>query len=172
MNRRLAVFHDLTSGQANKGFQQAALWEVMLAALLLDCCDVLQPTWLPSSLCLTAAAPPSTVRSCRVVHRCGEEILKRELPPKHEVVLKLALTPTQQKVYARFIQVRPAGASQPPLCSHPAWQPGCWHSTALWLCAAWRCDVYALTAACQACEPAPMHRIELSGLLPFFAGHR
>jgi len=42
---------------------------------------------------------------CRVVHRCGEEILKRELPPKHEVVLKLALTPTQQKVYERYIQV-------------------------------------------------------------------
>ena len=42
---------------------------------------------------------------CRVVHRCGEEILKGELPPKHEVVLKLALTPTQQKVYERYLQV-------------------------------------------------------------------
>lgn len=116
MNKRLAVFHDLTSGQANKGFQQAAFWELMLAALL-DCCDALRPTCLPSRLCFTAVTPPAIVRSCRVVHRCGEEILKRELPPKHEVVLKLALTPTQQKVYERFIQVRPAGASQPPLRS-------------------------------------------------------
>lgn len=40
-----------------------------------------------------------------MVHRCGEEILKGELPPKHEVVLKLALTPTQQKVYERYLQV-------------------------------------------------------------------
>ncbi|EFN53209.1 hypothetical protein CHLNCDRAFT_137064 [Chlorella variabilis] len=40
----------------------------------------------------------------RMVHRRGEEILKEELPQKREVVLKLALSPSQHKVYRRFIE--------------------------------------------------------------------
>ena len=45
----------------------------------------------------------------RVVHRRGEEVLRGELPRKREVVLKLALTPTQQRVYERYIQVSAEG---------------------------------------------------------------
>jgi hypothetical protein len=40
-----------------------------------------------------------------VVHRCGEEILRAELPAKREAVLKLALTPAQDRVYRRYIEV-------------------------------------------------------------------
>lgn len=40
-----------------------------------------------------------------MVHRCGEGILKVDLPPKLEVVLKLSLTPTQDHVYRRYLQV-------------------------------------------------------------------
>jgi hypothetical protein len=42
---------------------------------------------------------------CSMVHRCGEGILKVDLPPKLEVVLKLSLTPTQDHVYRRYLQV-------------------------------------------------------------------
>ena len=39
-----------------------------------------------------------------MVHRRGEEILRAELPPKREVVLKLALTPTQARVYTSYVE--------------------------------------------------------------------
>jgi hypothetical protein len=40
-----------------------------------------------------------------MVHRRGEEILRAELPRKRELVLKLALTPAQEEVYRRYLQV-------------------------------------------------------------------
>lgn len=49
--------------------------------------------------------PPTPDTPSRIVHRCGEEILRQELPAKREVVVKLALTPTQHAVYQRYITV-------------------------------------------------------------------
>lgn len=49
--------------------------------------------------------PHNALTWCSVVHRCGEEILRRELPAKREAVLKLALTPTQHRVYERYVKV-------------------------------------------------------------------
>ncbi len=62
----------------------------------------------------TCTRPRHTTSPPRIVHRCGEEILRKELPAKREVVVKLALTPTQHAVYQRYITVggmaRAAGA--------------------------------------------------------------
>lgn len=57
------------------------------------------------STCLTHCIFPFACACCRVVHRCGEEILRAELPAKREAVLKLALTPAQDSVYKRYIEV-------------------------------------------------------------------
>ena len=64
---------------------------------------------------LCIPTPPATRTACHaarsVVHRCGEEILRGELPAKHEVVLKLALSPTQHRVYERYVRVGLLGCS-------------------------------------------------------------
>lgn len=65
------------------------------------------PSFLYQSLLVGCSPRPACIHTHprSMVHRCGEEILRKELPPKREVVMKLALTPSQHRVYARYVQV-------------------------------------------------------------------
>lgn len=65
----------------------------------------------------------------RVVHRKGEELLRGELPPKQEHIIKLQLSYVQQSVYQAYLEVRggeggrgePIGASVSSLESLSNW---------------------------------------------------
>lgn len=51
-----------------------------------------------------------------MVHRCGEDILRKDLPTKREAVVKLALTSTQEQVYRAYLRARWGRG----------WGDGCW----------------------------------------------
>lgn len=99
MNEALAVFHDITDR-----------W-VMIATQYQTLSDNAAPISAARAVARAGIICPGThsiavlLLHCSMVHRRGEDILKEELFPKREVVLKLSLTPVQDRVYRRYLQM-------------------------------------------------------------------
>lgn len=55
----------------------------------------------------------------RIVHRKGEELLRAELPPRRDTILKVQLSRLQAELYAAYLQVRVVATG----CGLPACAP-------------------------------------------------